>query len=453
MFNPNAQILLKKILTGRDNYSEHFFCIIIFLTLSFSVTSTIFNLVIGLPDMVALWSGLLSISLLFVFFLYRRPRGKYRTFAKSFFYISVVVSLNGMWIYNGGSLSPSPLIFLAFIALIVYLDPKPGAGMISIFLGLNVIALTLIEYYSPDIIVPYQSNQQRILDFLVVVFFLFLTVIPALSYARKLMIRQKEQAERDNQQKSAYLANMSHEIRTPMNAIVGFAELLKHPDVPKSEQNEYIDIIRQNSDLLLNMLNNILDLSKLEAKLVEISPSHFCITSLFSQIYNAHITQIRKTNLYLEQDIPEELKNAVIESDRTLLFQLFSNLITNAIKVTKEGEIRFGVRLKKERVHFFVFDTGPGIPRDQQERIFERFSQLKNSPDGQTNIEGVGLGLSICKAILSLLGGQIKLHSEVNKGSTFIFSFPADIIVGFQKECENENESQKSPLLKMEEVF
>lgn len=131
---------------------------------------------------------------------------------------------------------------------------------------------------------------------------------------------------------------MSHEIRTPMNAIVGFAELLKSPDLTKNEQHDYIDIIRQNSDLLLNMLNNILDLSKLEAKLVEINTSEFSISSLFSQIYNAHITQIRKTRLFFEKDIPDEIKNIVIKSDRTLLFQVFSNLITNAIKVTRQGK-------------------------------------------------------------------------------------------------------------------
>lgn len=340
-----------------------------------------------------------------------------------------------MWIYNGGTQSPSPIIFIAFIALIVYLDPKPGAGYISLLLGLNILALTVVDLYFPEQITPYQSDQQRITDFLFVIIFLFLAVIPALSYARQIIIKQKEQAERDNHQKSAYLANMSHEIRTPMNAIVGFAELLKQPDVSRYEQKEYINIIRQNSELLLNMINNILDLSKLEARLVEKNSAQFCISSLFKQIYNAHITQVRKTNLFLEQDLPKNLQNIVIRSDRTLLFQVFSNLITNAIKVTKEGEIRFGARLKNNRLSFFVFDTGPGIPCDQQKRIFDRFSQLKNSPSGTTNTEGVGLGLSICKAILDLLEGQIKLHSEVNKGSTFIFSFPADIITNKENDC------------------
>ncbi|WP_291856326.1 HAMP domain-containing sensor histidine kinase [Marinilabilia sp.] len=444
MFKDHAHSLIKRILTGKDDFTEHFFCIIICLAFLFAALSTVFNLLIGLPTMVAAWSGLLSLILLIVFYLNRHPGKKYRTIAKSLFYLSVVITLNGMWIYNGGSKSPSPLIFMAFMALIVYMEPKPGAGYISLLIGVNLVALILLEFYFPDLILQYQSTEQRILDFLVVVSFLFLAVVPALSYSRRIIIQQKEQAEQDNRQKSAYLANMSHEIRTPMNAIVGFAELLKHPDVSRNEQHDYIDIIKQNSDLLLNMLNNILDLSKLEAKLVEINTSEFCVASLFSQIYNAHITQINKTNLYLEQDLPEELKNTIIRSDRTLLFQVFSNLITNAIKVTQQGEIRYGIRFKNQQVHFFVFDTGPGIPKEQQAKIFERFSQLNNASNGNTNSDGVGLGLSICKAILNLLDGQIKLHSEVNKGSTFIFSFSPDIITGEKREISNCKESEIS---------
>lgn len=451
MFKDHAQILIRKLLSRKGDFTEHFFCIIICLAFLFAALSTIFNLLIGLPTMVVAWSGLLSLILVAVFFLNRQSEKKYRTIAKSLFYLSVVFTLNGMWIFNGGSKSPSPLIFMAFMVLIVYMEPNPGAGFISLLIGINLVSLILLEFYFPHLVVPYPSTQQRILDFIVVVSFLFLAVVPTLSYSRRIIIQQKEQAEKDNQQKSAYLANMSHEIRTPMNAIVGFAELLKHPDVSRNEQHEYIDIIKQNSDLLLNMLNNILDLSKLEAKLVEIKTSEFCVASLFSQIYNAHITQINKTNLYLEQDLPEELKNIIIKSDKTLLFQVFSNLITNAIKVTQEGEIRYGIRLKDHEIHFFVFDTGPGIPRDQQEKIFERFSQLNNASNDNTNSDGVGLGLSICTAILNLLEGEIKLHSEINKGSTFIFSFSADIITGEKRET-GDCKGTEIPAIKVKEA-
>ncbi|WP_232526576.1 sensor histidine kinase [Marinilabilia rubra] len=345
-----------------------------------------------------------------------------------------------MWIYNGGSQSPSPIIFVALMALIIYFNPKPGSPLISLLLGVNIVLLLILEWQYPQIIVSYESEQQRILDYIVVIVYLFAAVIPTLAYAKRKLLTEKEVAEKDNKEKSAYLANMSHEIRTPMNAIVGFTELLQHSGLSPRERNEYISIIRENSELLLTLINDILDLSKLEANLVEKHISTFSIESLFSQVYNAHFTQARKLGLFLEKDLPLELKNAVIESDRTLLFQIFSNLITNALKVTHEGDIRFGVRKKSDRISFFVFDTGPGIPREQQKRIFERFSQLNNTRKNTDNPEGVGLGLSICKALLDLLGGEINLHSEVNRGSTFIFSFPSSIVKYFSHTFQEEGE-------------
>jgi signal transduction histidine kinase len=366
--------------------------------------------------------------LLILFFLSRSRKKFIKNLSVYLYFILVVITLNGMWVFKGGSQSPTPIVFIVLMAVIVYLNPKPGAKIISFIMGANILALLFIEWQLPHLILPYKNEQQRIFDHAVVVIYLFAAVIPALSYARKIIIREKEKAEHDNRQKSAYLANMSHEIRTPMNAIVGFAELLQQRELNFKERDEYIYIIRQNSELLLNLINNILDLSKLEANLVSTQSATVCINSLMMQVYNAHINQAKKAGIHLEKDIPPDLQNVVIESDRTLLFQVFSNFITNALKVTLDGDVRFGARIKKDRLSFFVFDTGPGIPLNQQKKIFKRFSQLKSQKSSQVNSEGVGLGLSICKAIVDLLGGEIELHSEVNKGSTFIFSFPAHII-------------------------
>jgi len=329
------------------------------------------------------------------------------------------------------------------MALIIYFNPKPGSPFISVILGINIISLLILEWQYPQIIVSYESEQQRFLDYIVVIVYLFVAVIPTLAYAKRKLLNEKEIAEKDNQQKSAYLANMSHEIRTPMNAIVGFTELLQHSGLSEKEKSEYVSIIRQNSELLLTLINDILDLSKLEANLVEKNISTFTIQSFFTQVYNAHINQAKKLGLFLEIDLPLKLKNAVIECDRILLFQIFSNLITNALKVTQEGEVRFGVRKKRDRISFFVFDTGPGIPLENQKRIFERFSQLNIKGGNNLKSEGVGLGLSICKAMLDLLGGEINLHSEVNKGSTFVFSFSESMVKYYSHSFQDENEGCK----------
>ncbi|MDI3521328.1 MAG: hypothetical protein PWR04_1316, partial [Anaerophaga sp.] len=399
---------------------------------------TIGNLLIGIPKEVSFGSSGVALIFLIVLFLYKQNNKKLRFVGKILFFLSSIGALNALWIFKGGSMSPTPAIFIVFMALVVYLNPKPGAYVISVLMGINIGILLLIESEYPQLIQPYLSDKQRILDHIIAMAFLFTTAIPALAYGWKVIINEKEQAERDNQQRSAYFANMSHEIRTPMNAIVGFAELLQQPEIEKEEQQEYIYIIRQNSDLLLNMINKILDLSKLEANLINIKPVKFSLNSLFTQVYNAHINQAREKDIYLEKDLPDDLRTAVIEIDRTLLFEVFSNLITNALKVTSEGGVRFGVRRKKDKLSFFVFDTGPGIPKEQQKKIFERFSQLNNSHSSRNTTDGVGLGLSICKAIVKLLGGELTLYSDENKGSTFLFSFSVTILKFHSNQCFRE---------------
>ncbi|WP_051536211.1 hypothetical protein [Marinilabilia salmonicolor] len=191
-----TKTLVERFLTEEDDYTDHFFCLIVCLTFLFSAVSTLFNLLIGLPGMVALWSAVVSLFLLIVFFLYRYPGKKYRSFAKGLFYTSAVITLNGMWIFNGGSQSPSPIIFLAFMALIVFLEPKPGVGIISLLLGLNVVALLLLELFFPDIVLMYQSAQQRTMDFVVVISFLFLAVVPPSPIPARLLFNRKNRQKK-----------------------------------------------------------------------------------------------------------------------------------------------------------------------------------------------------------------------------------------------------------------
>lgn len=419
----------------KNNREDYFLSVTIILSFLFIFIDTVTNFLIGLHEAETSWSGALTILMLLILVLIHQKRKKLRNIGKISYFLTVIISLNAMWILSGGSYSPSPVLFVAFMVLVIYLKPWPGTTISSLVIGGNIIILLLIEWQYPEIVRSYESDQNRILDYAVVITFLFSAVIPFLAFAHKNIISEKDEAKKDNQNKSAFLANMSHEIRTPMNAMVGFTELLEDENIKKDEQEAYIRIIRQNSELLLRLINNILDLSKLDARLVEANPSKFCISSLLVQVYNAHITQAKKAGIFLEPDLPGDLENAVIETDRTLLFQVFSNLITNALKVTYEGEVRFGIRQKNERLSFFVFDTGPGIPRNKQHVIFERFSQLSDHHLKNMNTDGVGLGLSICKAIVDLLGGDIRLHSEVNKGSTFIFSFPVSILKHHNHNC------------------
>lgn len=225
----------------------------------------------------------------------------------------------------------------------------------------------------------------------------------------------KEAAETSDRLKSLFLANMSHEIRTPLNAILGFSGLLIDTTDP-AEQQEYVSIINRNSDLLLQLINDILDLSKIEANTLEFI---FEDVDVNNMLHNLEMSSRGKEHdPRVEIEFTEHDPECIIRTDRNRLLQVMTNLVGNATKFTEKGHIRFGYRREKGQLTFFVEDTGKGIPRHQQQEVFKRFVKL----NGFTN--GTGLGLSICQNIVHKLGGEIGLISEEGQGCTFWFTLP-----------------------------
>ncbi|BFL28939.1 ATP-binding protein [Alistipes shahii] len=224
----------------------------------------------------------------------------------------------------------------------------------------------------------------------------------------------RDRAEESNRLKSAFLANMSHEIRTPLNAIVGFSSILAETD-EEQEKREYISIIENNNALLLQLIGDILDLSKIEAGTLEFNFSDFELNELMHEKENI----IRmKTAEGVELIFEPGLDACLFHSDRNRLSQLLINLLTNAAKFTAKGSIRFGYRTEGNRLRFYVSDTGCGIPPEGQRRIFDRFVKLNSFK------QGTGLGLPICKSIVEHLGGEIGVKSEEGRGTTFWFTLP-----------------------------
>ncbi len=235
----------------------------------------------------------------------------------------------------------------------------------------------------------------------------------------------KEKAEESNRLKSAFLSNMSHEIRTPMNGILGFTQLLANPNISEEKKKEYIKIIVNSGNHLLNIINDIIDISKLDAGEFKILKAPVNITDLLKEQYTffySYKTGKQKHHVELILNIPKTKKETVIFSDETRLKQILSNLINNAVKFTEEGTIEFGYKIEQTQIVFFVKDTGIGISKDKLSDIFERFSQA--SENTEKLYGGTGLGLSISKACTQLLGGKIWVISELNKGSEFYFSIP-----------------------------
>jgi PAS domain S-box-containing protein len=252
--------------------------------------------------------------------------------------------------------------------------------------------------------------------------------------------RAKEKAEEADQLKSAFLANMSHEIRTPMNAILGFSNLLNNPSVTKAQQEEYIEIINSRGNQLLQVINDIIDLSKIDSNQLLLEKETFNLNHFMDEIhtnFSQSIKEAYKKNIDLKLEKGLKDDKSAVQLDKTRLEQVLTYLLRNAIKYTEEGMIKFGYELEQraepKQLKFFIQDTGVGIPEEKQEVIFERFRQSDDSKTREYG--GTGLGLSISKGLVEMMGGAIWLYSVPSEGTTFYFTLP-------YKTSEDTNNSQ-----------
>lgn len=240
------------------------------------------------------------------------------------------------------------------------------------------------------------------------------------------LIEEQKRATESDRLKSAFLANMSHEIRTPMNAILGFSELLEDESQDELDKVLFIKLIRKNGEILLNLINDIIDISKIEANLLSIRKRPLNLNIFLDEVSNHYMETIAARNdrkikfLTINNIEPDQ----IIMTDEIRLRQIFDNLIGNAIKFTPEGSITLNVKKEGEAIYYSVSDTGIGIPDDQQSTIFERFMQAEH--DQGVNFGGTGLGLAISKNLIELLGGNLHVDSKAGKGSIFYFQLPID---------------------------
>ncbi|WP_405611442.1 chemotaxis protein CheB [Polaribacter sp. Asnod1-A03] len=243
------------------------------------------------------------------------------------------------------------------------------------------------------------------------------------------LVKAKQKAENANIHKNYFLANMSHEIRTPINGIIGFSELLKENNITQQERGSYIDIIDGNSKQLLNLIDDIIDIAKIEANELKISQQNCDIYELIKHIeINTNQLKITKNKpeITVKSFTPEEAKGLIISTDTHRLRQVITNLLNNSLKFSEKGEIYFGFNIVDDELHFFVKDEGMGIPKNKLKEIFHRFKQVNYNDTAKYG--GTGLGLSICKGILQKMGGDISVESIFKEGTTFKFTIPLEII-------------------------
>ncbi|MFA6102572.1 MAG: PAS domain S-box protein [Victivallaceae bacterium] len=261
-------------------------------------------------------------------------------------------------------------------------------------------------------------HSDRSVDYLVAI----ILDISELKRTEEELIKAKEKAEESDRLKSAFLANMSHEIRTPMNGILGFTELLKEPHLTGEEQQQYISIIEKSGDRMLNTINDIISISKIESGQMPVSVSETNVNEQIEYIYSFFKPEVEQKGIRISFKTPLPSNEAVIKTDKEKIYAVLTNLVKNAIKFTLAGSIEIGYEKQGEYLEFFVRDTGIAIPKGKQEAIFDRFIQV-HSGDKRA-FQGAGLGLSISRAYVEMLGGGIRVESEEGKGSIFYFTIP-----------------------------
>jgi signal transduction histidine kinase len=321
-------------------------------------------------------------------------------------------------------LSNGPVLFFvfAFGALVLWVwHGRALVVLLSIYF-INIVFLFFVDYTASSSLFDYPSPDKRMWD-IYLSFFLYSALLIFLLYIIKRdFIAQKEKAIRSDQLKTAFLSNMSHEIRTPMNAIVGFSSLIED-EKDQSTRAQYVDIIQNSSDNLLKLINDIIELSKIETSDFQLIYQSFTIEQLFLELKPIVLNEQRKHNRTGIQIIYDnKIGNKTIISDPRRIQQLLINLIVNALKFTEKGTVTIETSLNKAgMLQFSIIDTGIGIKPEDLPKIFDRFVKFDNNG---SNKEGSGIGLTLVQHIVELLKGEITVVSEENNGSTFKISIP-----------------------------
>ena len=347
------------------------------------------------------------------------------TFAKWLFIITSMILINLVWYYNYGARGPWFFLIILVYSYLIFMMSGRQLLILSVVLVLNVLVLFFYEETHPNALGNYPSNTMRLLDFYSAILLTGATAYVLMTIAKRLYLTQYKKAKMADKLKSSFLANMSHEIRTPLNAIVGFSNLLADGTIKEEERDQYISIINNSNETLLQLIDDILDVSMIEADQVKINKVTFSVSELMQNLkktYDAVLKEKKKEQLLLQLSVPRD--DYWITTDPIRINQVMVNFLNNAIKFTEKGTIEFGFERDGEKLKFFVKDTGIGIEQKHLKYLFDRFYKIEN--DNKKLYRGTGIGLYLCKRIVELLGGTIHVESEFGKGSMFYFYLPAE---------------------------
>jgi len=381
--------------------------------------STVFNIILDLKVSIILASTIGTFAYLCLY-LYGRLVSKNNVF----FLVTSIISLifiDLIWFVNYGSRGPVIGVFVVFYSFLILVFDKRYFLLITVLLSLNIFCLYLFELNYPEIIGDYPNPGDGMNDNYIGLIFDFLVIFSFMAAIKKNYIHEYERAKMSDLLKSAFVANMSHEIRTPLNAIVGFSSLMSDPDISVEDRKIFEEQVSRNSDYLLNLIEDIIDVSKIESNQLTVKIQEIDVVPVISQIVQSfQLSVLSGKNVTVKCSL--EMPKIIISVDKVRFEQILRNLLSNAVKFTENGIIEVGCQKVDGFYTFSVKDTGIGIHSDHHEEIFDRFIKIDNNK--QHLYRGTGIGLFLSKQLVEMFEGKIWLESEVGKGSTFYFTIP-----------------------------
>ncbi len=408
------------------SFEKHFLIPLSLTAIFFAFVSACLNIIIGFNQVLITIPFISMVIFLVVYYLAKK--GQHLVFAKWLFIGTTLIIINLVWYYNYGARGPWLFLLVLLYSYLIFMMSGRQLLILSILLIINILSLFFYEYQHPFTLGNYPSEKARILDFYSAILLSGATAYVLMTMAKRAYTTQYKKAKMADKLKSSFLANMSHEIRTPLNAIVGFSNLLADGTIKEEEREEYIAIINSSNETLLQLIDDILDVSMIEANQLKTNEEPFSVNELLKKLemtYQPILAKKKKNTVRLKLNIPAE--NHIITSDPIRINQLMVNLLNNAIKFTEKGFIEIGFYLKNNTIRFFIKDTGIGIEQEHLEHLFDRFYKIED--DKSKLYRGTGIGLYLCKKIAEMLNGTISVTSEPGKGSEFIFSISAKNLV------------------------
>lgn len=408
----------QNILLGKSNKSNFEKIFVIYTSLALAIIS-IFALVLrnelNIQLHIKYVLGFSSTFYLGIFLISR--------FTNKLFFVKIAISVvslvfaNFLWYYYYSSKGPILFVFAIYFSLMLFIWDSKKFFYVFFLVLVNISILFIIEYFHPEILKSYETEEARLWNLYIGLFVYLIVIYIYTISAKNNYMNQYKKAKESERLKTAFLHNLSHEIRTPLNAIVGFSNLIVNDKTEKKEK--FKNMISENSQHLIRLIDDIIDMSMIETNQLSIKKTKFNLYEVLKTLYEV-FNQEETEKITLEVELGDE--ELEINTDKTRLEQIFINLLNNAFKFTKEGTIRFGYTEDKKNICFYVEDSGIGINKDLQDKIFDRF--IKGHENSKTVYRGAGIGLFLTKKMVEMLGGEIWVESVLDKGSTFYFTIP-----------------------------